>query len=259
MNSERVIPGQVVSEDDDTIPGDDTTPQPQETFLHKVASGPFTPYPSSPSRSNGSAVDDDTEVISPPVADDSADTETDRLATDTPDTGTVGSGTLDTDTADTAAVDAYAPDTDTPDADMADADAPVVEAPVADAVVVEVAETDTTIEDGPDVAAEAEADVPTAGSPVNTVADSDQPLLGEAAGRVREEWRMVQASFVDDPRASVAAAAGVVADAAARLESLLRERQRSLRGSWDGNGQADTETLRQLMLTYRRLLTKLIS
>jgi hypothetical protein len=64
---------------------------------------------------------------------------------------------------------------------------------------------------------------------------------------------------VDDPHASVMSAAGVVADAAARLEAMLRERQRSLRSNWDGNGQADTETLRQLMLTYRRLLTKLIS
>jgi hypothetical protein len=253
MNSDRVIPGQVVSADSD----DDTTPKPQETFLHKVASGPFTSFRSSGSSGasgvNGSYSDDDTEVISATQADTPA-------RADTADTGPIATGPIDTDTADDDTTDASAADVETADADTADTDVTVV-----DAVAIEVAETDATAEDSTDTAedstdaAETDTDTPAARSTDSKVAASDEPLLGEAAGHVREEWRLVQASFVDDPRASVAAAAGVVADAAARLESLLRERQRSLRGSWDGNGQADTETLRQLMLTYRRLLTKLIS
>jgi hypothetical protein len=88
--------------------------------------------------------------------------------------------------------------------------------------------------------------------------DSDQSLLGDPT-EFREQWRRVQADFVDDPRTSVTEAAGVVAGAASRLEAALRERQQTLRGSWDGNGQADTETMRQAFLMYRRLLDKLIA
>jgi hypothetical protein len=255
MNPERVIPGQVVPDDSD----DNTTPRPQETFLHKVASGPFTP-----SGTSGSYTDDDTEVMSaaeagapaPAGTTDTYPADTGTIDTDTPDAYTPDTDTIDTDTPD-----AYTADTDTAAAGTADADPAAADVTAVDAVVVEAAEADATGEDST-AAAETGTGTATAqppDSPDGKVADSDEPLLGETAGRVREEWRLVQASFVDDPRASVAAAAGVVADAAARLESLLRERQRSLRGSWDGNGQADTETLRQLMLTYRRLLTKLIS
>ena len=40
MSPDRVIPGQVVQTDDDDNDGQD---RPQETFLHKVASGPLGP------------------------------------------------------------------------------------------------------------------------------------------------------------------------------------------------------------------------
>jgi hypothetical protein len=64
---------------------------------------------------------------------------------------------------------------------------------------------------------------------------------------------------VDDPRASVGAAAQVVADAVGRLEAALRERQQAIRRQWDGNGASDTESLRQAMLVYRRLLDRIVS
>jgi hypothetical protein len=293
MNPERVVPGQVVSADDDS----DEPARPQETFLHKVASGPAGPVgtytastdPASTdtastdtasagtagrhARTNGTGwdadpdTDDDTEVIAAADAGDSprsgpADaTDASLDDTDLDDTSVDDTSLDDTDLDD---LDTAATRTADPDTDPVNPDA------VAVADVTE-ADTDTDTDTVPDtntdtdtVAADTQTDlpavpVPASPAPAGATPDSDEPLLGEAAGLIREEWRQVQGSFVDDPRASVTAAAGVVADAAARLESLLRERQRSLRGSLDGNGQADTETLRQLMLTYRRLLNKLIS
>lgn len=155
MSPDRVIPGQVVRPGSDEEP-----PLSQETFLHKVASGPAVPAGS-----------------------DIADTKP---------------------------------------------DVPVTADPVAAGLV-----------------------------PATAGPGADEPLLGGMAERIREEWRQAQVSFVDDPHASVAMAAGLVADAAARLESVLRERQRAPRGGQDGKD--DTEALRQLMLKYRRVLDKLVS
>ena len=314
MNPDRVIPGQVVQADDLS---DDSNGQarPQETFLHKVASGPLGPVGASMSGRHArtglrdeddeaevSDSYDDTEVMPamaptastvstgyPAEADDmdaaAGDTAAHDLAADddADDDATAATAEADSAVVDVTEVDAteagvpvvatrtetvdetYTTDeTDIPgatgipvgtDTTGADADATDISAGTATTGVIGTAADESTAADT-DVA-ETRADMFTPQVPA--APDGDEPLLGEAAGRIREEWRQVQASFVDDPRASVTAAAGVVADTAARLESLLRERQRSLRGSWDGNGQADTETLRQLMLTYRRLLTKLIS
>jgi hypothetical protein len=284
MRPERVIPGQVVPADDDNS----GPVQPQETFLHKVASGTSGSGPAGQRartdasdgarRSDDSAdAEDDTEVIAVASAAEAPDAaaadtagedtaDTDAPYADTAYSDTAAASTVDASTADADVIDATADtdmasmdtDMDTTDAEAMDADATVTDATVTDAAVVDVAEADA-VEAGVPAVAETRTDAPPARVPDGTAPNSSEPLLGEATALVREEWRQVQASFVDDPRASVTAAAGVVADAAARLESLLRERQRSLRGSWDGNGQADTETLRQLMLMYRKLLTKLIS
>ena len=294
MNPERVIPGQVVSADDDN----DAQPRAQETFLHKVASGPRGPVGSGPAgqrawtdASDPANAEDDTEVIptaSAAEARDAADASDastaapSTAAADPAGMGTIVTGTVDPDPAHadpahpdpddayatgagtsagtgtgtgTGSSDAYTGGTEVTDADAPAADATVVDVTAADATVVDLAEADAAQAGVP----AGTGDTPSVPVPDGAVPDSGEPLLGAAAALVREEWRQVQASFVDDPRASVTAAAGVVADAAARLESLLRERQRSLRGSWDGNGQADTEALRQLMLMYRKLLTKLIS
>jgi hypothetical protein len=84
----------------------------------------------------------------------------------------------------------------------------------------------------------------------------DGHLLADGTG-IREQWMRVQAGFVDDPSAAVSAAADVVSDIAARLESALRDRQQSMRERWDGNGRNDTEALRITMQQYRQLLERL--
>jgi hypothetical protein len=295
MSPDRVIPGQVVQADDDN----DEQARPQETFLHKVASGPLGPVGASMTgrhaRMGGTGLRDEDDDPAVMDTDDEADVmDTDDDTEVMPTTGAPAATASSTEVSDTAeaddtttvddvteadAADTYAAETDSPTVDVAEVDAAEAGVPVFvprteavdDADIADVADTDTDVigtaddtatPDGSDVT-ETMADMPVVQAPAApaapAAADADEPLLGEAADGMREEWRQVQASFVDDPHASVVSAAGVVADAAARLEAMLRERQRSLRSNWDGNGQADTETMRQLMLTYRRLLTKLIS
>jgi hypothetical protein len=75
---------------------------------------------------------------------------------------------------------------------------------------------------------------------------------------VRAQWHRIQYKFVDDPHASVTEAADVLAQVATRLEAAIAERQRGLRGRWDGTSTADTETLRETLRMYRTFLDQLI-
>ena len=101
-------------------------------------------------------------------------------------------------------------------------------------------------------AAEAPAATPTASAPVTAPAGGtagDQALL-------HDRWTVIQTTFVDDPRASVAAAAELTTEAIETLVSTARERERSLRSEWDRDG-ADTEDLRNALRGYRGFLDHL--
>jgi hypothetical protein len=271
MSPERVIPGQVVPADS----ADGEPSRPQETFLHKVASGPFGAVPRTRTDDDGGAdAEADTEVFTvsgaatarAADADEVDPAEADLPDADLPDADLPDAGVRVVDavvveaaepaTAEPAAAEPATAEPATADADTVDEDATHADATHADTVEADATEATGAGADMAGAVTQPATDTPAVQTRDGEVSDRDEPLLGEAAGRIREEWRQVQASFVYDPRASVAAAAGVTADVAARLESLLRERQRALRGT---DGRADTETLRQLMLAYRKLLTKLIS
>ena len=93
---------------------------------------------------------------------------------------------------------------------------------------------------------------------------ADGALLADGA-RLRAGWQRVQAGFVDDPRQAVADAADLVEHTAQAFVGVLRQRQRRLRGSWDGDGRpdgaaeqiTDTEQLRLVMQRYRSLFDQL--
>jgi hypothetical protein len=75
---------------------------------------------------------------------------------------------------------------------------------------------------------------------------------------LRSQWQQIQFMFVDDPRASVTEAAGVIDQVAAKLQEAIQERQRALRGRWDADTRADTEALRETLRLYRAFLYQLI-
>jgi hypothetical protein len=62
--------------------------------------------------------------------------------------------------------------------------------------------------------------------------------------------------FVDDPRASVEQAAGLVDDCVEALVVSVKERQHALLSDWQGTG-TDTEQLRTALQRYRTFWSSL--
>jgi hypothetical protein len=78
---------------------------------------------------------------------------------------------------------------------------------------------------------------------------------------LHDDWARIQSSFVDDPRGSVSQAADLVSQVTSSLVNALQEREQTLRGSWDKQGDqgSDTENLRNALRDYRaffEMLTK---
>jgi hypothetical protein len=88
-------------------------------------------------------------------------------------------------------------------------------------------------------------------SPAFTTPDSaaESHLAGNGA-RAQGPWNEIQSMFVDDPRASIDRAAGLVDDRVEALIQSVRERQRSMRSAWQAD-DAGTEELRVALQHYR--------
>ena len=110
--------------------------------------------------------------------------------------------------------------------------------------------------DGDDAAAEPGTADSSPGSPslvsaAFTVPESvTESQLAVNAASARGPWNEVQAMFVDDPRASIEQAAGLVDDRVEALIQSLRERQRSMQSAWWAD-DAGTEELRVALQHYR--------
>lgn len=99
------------------------------------------------------------------------------------------------------------------------------------------------------------------GAPVEHSADStDSPLFttDDATG-YRDEWRALQADFVDDPREAVQRADELVAQVIQSLATTFSEHKRSLEGQWQEGAQVETEELRQALKRYRSFFDRLLS
>jgi hypothetical protein len=70
--------------------------------------------------------------------------------------------------------------------------------------------------------------------------------------RYRDEWRAVQAGFVDDPRSAVREADKLLDQVVDTFTTRLAERRTELSGS------EETERLRQALRGYRSLFDQLI-
>jgi hypothetical protein len=118
-----------------------------------------------------------------------------------------------------------------------------------DAVIIEEAPPATASVTRPDVIPEAARPQPPA--------NGDADLAGDPE-RIHERWAAIQATFVDDPRGSVSAAAELVTETIAALVASAEQRERGLRGEWDHEG-ADTENLRNTLRSYRGFLDRLVA
>jgi hypothetical protein len=84
--------------------------------------------------------------------------------------------------------------------------------------------------------------------------DTEETLLpANDIERYRDEWRAVQAGFVDDPQAAVRSADKLIEQVVDTVTSRLAERRTELS---NGDGQG-TEHLRQALRSYRSLFDQL--
>jgi hypothetical protein len=91
--------------------------------------------------------------------------------------------------------------------------------------------------------------------------DPGAPAVAKPTARteqLQERWLAIQSDFVDDPRRSVASAADLVTEAIDTFVAEIKERDASLRGTWDSSS-ADTEVLRNALRDYRSFLDRLVA
>jgi hypothetical protein len=93
------------------------------------------------------------------------------------------------------------------------------------------------------------------GSPQRAVAAG---LPENEVSGYREQWRTIQATFVDDPRTAVAGADGLVVELTGRLTQLFSEERQRLEEEWAREGQAETEGLRMALQHYRSFFEALL-
>ena len=72
-------------------------------------------------------------------------------------------------------------------------------------------------------------------------------------------WEEIQASFVDEPRDSVAQADALVADLMQRLATGFSAERERLEGQWDSGDDVSTEDLRVALTRYRSFFERLLS
>jgi hypothetical protein len=70
------------------------------------------------------------------------------------------------------------------------------------------------------------------------------------SNRAGGRWHEIQAMFVDDPRASIELAAGLVDDRVEALVGSVKDRQQALQSAWQGDNTG-TEDLRVALQRYR--------
>ena len=109
-------------------------------------------------------------------------------------------------------------------------------------------------EEGSGPAAESEA---RPGAHAAGGADAFEPVFGtDHAGDVRQRWRDIQASFVDDPHDSIGRAGKLTDEVLSTLTSGLENRRRALE---EGVAEGDTEQLRIALRQYRMMLDHVLA
>lgn len=115
-------------------------------------------------------------------------------------------------------------------------------------------------------AAEAEHDaiVEAAGQDDDDEDDDDQQthetpyLTNQTSTHATERWQRVQATFVDDPRKSVAEAHELVGDLVQRIVDAFAQERNELERQWSKGDSVSTEDLRVCLQRYRAFFSRLL-
>lgn len=92
-------------------------------------------------------------------------------------------------------------------------------------------------------------------------AEQEKPPLfsSELNQDFRTQWQNIQASFVDEPRASVERADELVAELMQRLAQSFSEQRSELEKQWEASKEISTEELRLALRRYRSFFERLLS
>jgi hypothetical protein len=91
--------------------------------------------------------------------------------------------------------------------------------------------------------------------------DGDRAGLFESdrAKDLQRRWTDVQARFVDDPKAAVKSADGLVDEVIRDLSALFSDERSKLEAQWDSDTDVSTEDLRVAIRRYRAFFERLLS
>jgi hypothetical protein len=131
----------------------------------------------------------------------------------------------------------------------------VAEPDVAEPDVAEPADA-ATAEYVPEAEIEADAEIE-AEAETETEAQAEAVAPSEISSASQDDWHEVVASFIDDPRGSVQAAAALAETEIAAYITALNQREETLRRAWQAEADPSTEDLRIALRDYRELCRQL--
>jgi hypothetical protein len=92
------------------------------------------------------------------------------------------------------------------------------------------------------------------------MSDAQTPLLPQEQNeRFTEEWREIQASFVDRPQKAVENADALVEDLMQRITGSFATERERLEKQWADGDEVSTEDLRVALTRYRAFFERLLS
>jgi hypothetical protein len=100
---------------------------------------------------------------------------------------------------------------------------------------------------------------PATAPPRNELPASELLFPQERRDELRQAWRDVQTSFIDEPRAAVRNADNLVKDLLSSISQSFERARRDLEAEWDQAEEASTESLRLALQRYRALFERLLS
>jgi hypothetical protein len=106
---------------------------------------------------------------------------------------------------------------------------------------------------------DAEESLPTSTS-IQRTSDVDSPLFDQnEAQDLQSRWNDIQVAFVDEPRAAVERANGLVMEVTRRLTDSFGSGRQKLENEWNRGGEVSTETLRVTLQHYRSFFNRLLA
>ncbi|HJS57642.1 MAG TPA: hypothetical protein VKA01_06010 [Vicinamibacteria bacterium] len=104
-----------------------------------------------------------------------------------------------------------------------------------------------------------ETERPSATPPRRELSGSELLFGQERRDELRQAWRDVQTSFIDEPRGAVRNADALVKEVLSSISHSFENARRELEAGWGEAEEASTESLRLALQRYRALFERLLA